>query len=268
MRFGFVVVSVLAAGLLGVAAAPPSDTLHLNAAHPFDVRLTARDQRTGNTAPGQALPQSDVFGYFSLPGLTGNPDNPEVFVKILDGTPINGQFWVFYGHLTDLEYTLSVTEVATGHTKTYHKDPGNSAGGFDTSGFNLAPTPTPTPPAGSATVRISVSRYTYNPGTAASPINVTAGVPTTLTFEAEDTRHGFSGIPELGVAGSDNIAPEIPPGDDGYGGRTPGSPAINYSVTVTAPASARGQTFTFHCSVPGTGCGPGHSTMTGSLKVN
>lgn len=142
-----------AAGLLGAAAPPPANTLRLNAAHAFDVRLTATDQHHGNfQVTGNAIPQNDVFGYFSFPPPTGSLDNPEVFVKILDGTTINGQYWVFYGHLTDLEYTLSVTEVATGRTKTYHKKPGTEAGDFDTSGFNFTPTPaTTSPPTASPT---------------------------------------------------------------------------------------------------------------------
>jgi hypothetical protein len=281
-RSGFISLAAAAVGLLGAVSAPRTDTLRLNVSHPFDVRVTARDQRTGKTASGQPLPQNDLFGYFSLPDLTGDPKNPEVFVKLLDGTTINGQYWVFYGHLTDLEYTLSVTEVGTGNTKTYHKDPGNSAGGFDTAGFKVTPTPattatptapaptaTPTPPAGGAvTINVSLARYGYTPGTA-TPINVTAGVPTTLNFTADDTAHGFSGIAALGIAGSDHISPEIPPGNDGYGYTTPGSPAVEYHVTFTAPVSARGQTFTFYCNVGGAqGCGTGHSTMTGSLRVN
>lgn len=132
----------------------PIDTLRLNnkGNNAFTVKLIATNQHNGNVqGAGQAIPQNDLFGYFSLPSLTGSPDNPEVFVKILDGRGINGQFWVFYGHLTDLIYDITVTEVATGFVKTYHKDPGNSPGGFDTSGFDLAPTatatstPTPTP---------------------------------------------------------------------------------------------------------------------------
>ena len=279
-RSGFiaaVAVAAAAAGLLGAVAAPNSDTLRLNAAHPFDVRLTARDQHHGNVqVTGNAIPQNDVFGYFSFPPPTGSLDNPEVFVKLLDGTTINGQYWVFYGHLTDLEYTLSLTEVATGRTKTYHKNPGTEAGGFDTSGFNLttpaatatpAATPTPTPPAGSVTVNVAVSRYAYTPGSA-TPIDVTAGVPTTLRFTAEDVAHGFSGIPALGVSGSDLITPETPPGNDGYGYPTPGTPAVVYSVTFTAPLSARGQTYPFYCNVRSGSCGPGHAGMTGSLRVN
>ena len=155
-RAGFIAMAALAAGLVGIAAAPTTDTLRLNASHAFLVSLVATNQHNGNVqGPGLAIPQNDLFGYFSLPTLTGQPTNPEVFVKILDGRPINGQFWVFYGHLTDLIYDLTVTEEATGHVKTYHKDAGNSAGGFDTSGFaatatpaaTAAPTPTPTPSA-------------------------------------------------------------------------------------------------------------------------
>lgn len=116
-------------------ALPPADTLSLQTAHPFDVRLSARDQRTGRVAPGLPIPQNDVFGFFSLPGLTGDPGNPEVFVKILDGTSFNGEYWVFYSGLTDLEYTLTVTERATGKVKTYVKPAGSPAGGFDTSAF-------------------------------------------------------------------------------------------------------------------------------------
>jgi len=112
-----------------------STTLVLDAAHSFNVTLSARDQRTNNTGPGIALPQNDLFGYFSIPALTGNGSNPEVFVKILDGRTINQSFWVFYGHLTDLQYDLTVTENATGRVKTYHKAAGQQPGGFDTTAF-------------------------------------------------------------------------------------------------------------------------------------
>ena len=112
-----------------------SSTLCLNSSHSFFVTLEARDQRTNNTGPGLAIPQNDIFGYFSIPALTNNPTNPEVFVKVLDGTPVNGHYWVFFGGLTDLEYTITVREISTGHTKTYFKPAGSAAGGFDTSAF-------------------------------------------------------------------------------------------------------------------------------------
>jgi PKD repeat protein len=119
-----------------------SDTLRLLSAHPFSVTLSARDQRTGNTGSGFALPQTDVFGLFSLPDITFDPGNPEVFLKLLDGTSVNGHYWVFYGGLTDVEYTLTVTEIATGRQKSYLKPAGSSRGGFDTSAFSGPPSGT------------------------------------------------------------------------------------------------------------------------------
>ncbi len=109
--------------------------LVLDAAHPFAVTLTATDQRTGRTGAGVATQVNDLWGYFSIPAITGNPNNPEVFVKMLDGTAINGRFWFFYGGLTDLEYTLTVTEVSTGRQKTYTKSAGSECGGSDTGAF-------------------------------------------------------------------------------------------------------------------------------------
>jgi hypothetical protein len=118
--------------------APPNGgqtgTLVLNSAHSFNITLAATDQHHGNaTGAGVALPQTDTFGYFSLPTITSNPSNPEVFIKILLAP--NGGYWVFYGHLTDLIYDLTVTENSSGISQTYHKNAGNEPGGFDTSTF-------------------------------------------------------------------------------------------------------------------------------------
>ncbi len=123
--------------------APPgggqSADLVLNQSHSFTISLVATNQHNGNvTGAGVALPQTDTFGYFSLPTLTQNPSNPEVFVKVLDGRGSNGSFWIFYGHLTDLIYDLTVTDNVTHVSKTYHKDAGNQPGGFDTESFPAA----------------------------------------------------------------------------------------------------------------------------------
>ncbi|HEV2063645.1 MAG TPA: hypothetical protein VGS00_03760 [Thermoanaerobaculia bacterium] len=124
-------------------ASGQSNTLVLNAAHSFNVTLTAINQHNGNAqGAGLALSQTDTFGYFSLPSITGNPSNPEVFVKILDARGVNGNYWVFYGHLTDLIYDITVKENATGRTKTYHKDAGVTPGGALTTDFPSSATVT------------------------------------------------------------------------------------------------------------------------------
>jgi len=124
-----------AASTAGVFVLNLNHTLTLNAAHPFRITLTATDQRTGRTGAGVATKANDLWGYFSLPAISGNPNNPEVFVKMLDGTALNGAYWFFYGGLTDLEYTLTVTDVATGKQKTYAKPAGSECGGSDTAAF-------------------------------------------------------------------------------------------------------------------------------------
>jgi len=117
-------------------------TLLLNSRNPFSVTLSARDQRTGRTGVGLALPQNDLFGYFAIPDITSNPSNPEVFVKLLDATSLNGFYWVFLGCLTDLEYTVTLRENSTGRVKTYTKPAGDvRCNEADTAAFSGTPGP-------------------------------------------------------------------------------------------------------------------------------
>ena len=72
--------------------------------------------------------ESGSFWFFS-------PGNTELVVKVLDGTPVNGKLWVFYGALSDVEYWLTVTDTATDAAKTWHNPPGSYCGRGDTSGL-------------------------------------------------------------------------------------------------------------------------------------
>ncbi|MEO8189960.1 MAG: hypothetical protein ABI682_06425 [Acidobacteriota bacterium] len=108
----------------------------------FRATLIARDPRTGITGVGRGITQADRFGYFSLPEFTGDADFPEVIVKMADATalplPFGGSFWVFYSSLTDLQYTLTVTDQVSGKVRTYSNVPGGAnqlCGGADTSAF-------------------------------------------------------------------------------------------------------------------------------------
>ena len=94
------------------------------------------------------------------------------------------------------------------------------------------------------TINISLTNYSFSPGSN-SPVEVTAGAETTLFFEASQGSHGFSGVTELGIAGSNSITAGTD--DDGYGGG--GQSPRTYRVTFTAPVSARGSTFQFWCTV-------------------
>jgi hypothetical protein len=58
-------------------------------------------------------------------------DNVEVLVKTLDGTAINGAYWVFLGSMTDLEFWLDVTHLATRQQRTVYNPPGHLYGYAD-----------------------------------------------------------------------------------------------------------------------------------------
>ena len=80
---------------------------------------------------GQAVPiTSDTgsFWFFSNANL-------EVIVKVLDGRSVNGHFWVFYGALSNVEYTITVTDTETGAVRTYFNPQGQLASVADTSAF-------------------------------------------------------------------------------------------------------------------------------------
>jgi PKD repeat protein len=231
--------------------------LRLNAAHSFDITLTARDQRTGATGSGIIIGQNDVYGYFSLPTLSGNAGNPELIVKIVDASSIGQNYWVFYGTMTDLQYTLSVKENATGIVKAYSQDPARPSGQFDTSGF---PTPTPTPPAGVQTVTINTKAWEFSPGgVSAPPLVLNVGVSYRLRFHnvdpplTDNPNHGFSGISDIGISASPGST--ISPGHD-------------YVTEVFTPQTFQRGGYPFACTNTNCGGDPQqHTSMTGTLII-
>jgi ELWxxDGT repeat protein len=96
----------------------------------FAVTVAWRDF-AGHQGGGTTVPitsDTGAFWFFS-------PANVELVVKVLDGRAVNGKFWVFFGALSSVEYTLTVTDTATGVMKTYHNPPGRLASVADTSAF-------------------------------------------------------------------------------------------------------------------------------------
>ena len=58
----------------------------------------------------------------------------------LDGCDFNGHFWVFAGPATDVEYTFTVTDSATGGSRTYGGDLGTASSAvIDTTAFATCP---------------------------------------------------------------------------------------------------------------------------------
>jgi hypothetical protein len=117
--------SALAAPLQSGACSPDAETLCL-----LDGRFAVRVQwQTGRgSGVGRAIPGTDATGFFWFFA----PGNLELAVKLIDGRALTGKFWVFYGALTDVGYLLTVTDTATGATRSYRNSPGNFCGRGDT----------------------------------------------------------------------------------------------------------------------------------------
>jgi hypothetical protein len=86
---------------------------------------------SGQSGLGQRLDitgNSTGFWFF-------DPTNVELVVKVIDGRPVDGHWWVFYGALSNVEYTITVTDTQTGATRTYFNPQGQLASFADTSAF-------------------------------------------------------------------------------------------------------------------------------------
>jgi hypothetical protein len=128
-------------GILGQLFAPPlcapgSRVLCLGAGGRFE--LTA-DWKTpaGDAGSGRALP---VTGASGVLGDTGgfwffDSSNLELLTKVLDGRAVNGSFWLFSGALSNVDYTLHVTDTASGTRRDYHNAQGQLTSRADTAAF-------------------------------------------------------------------------------------------------------------------------------------
>jgi hypothetical protein len=112
------------------AACATSDTALCLQGGRFRVEVTWTDFEDRSGA-GHAVPLSSDSGYFWF----FNRENIELGLKVLDGRTINGRFWVFYGALSNVEYSVLVTDTATGAVRVYHNPSRVFASVGDTSAF-------------------------------------------------------------------------------------------------------------------------------------
>ncbi len=109
------------------------ETLCLNQSR-FEIRVDWR-KPNGTTGTGKAAlrtPDTGMFYFF-------RESNVELVVKILDGRTENGHFWVFYGALSNVEYTITVVDTATGRTRIYLNPQDNFGSVGDTQAFETPP---------------------------------------------------------------------------------------------------------------------------------
>jgi hypothetical protein len=80
---------------------------------------------------GLAVPltsDTGAFWFFS-------PNNLELVVKVVDGRPSNGHFWVFAGALSDVTYEIVVTDSVSGIVRKYSHAQGPPASLSDVTAF-------------------------------------------------------------------------------------------------------------------------------------
>ena len=94
----------------------------------FQVTAEWRDPASGESGKASATELSQTSGSFHF----GDPGSPEVVAKILNQ---GGRIDVYYGSLSNLEYTLTVTDTRTGAVKTYRNPAGRYCGGTEIDAF-------------------------------------------------------------------------------------------------------------------------------------
>lgn len=80
----------------------------------------------GTAVPSASGDQTGAFWFFDAANI-------ELLAKVLDGSGVNGHFWVFYGALSDVQYWITVEDTLLGHSATYHNPQGSFCGAADTS---------------------------------------------------------------------------------------------------------------------------------------
>ena len=122
--------AVAVAGAAAVSCVADAGTLCLLDGR-FRVRVSWYDQHNDRAGVGAAVPFTDRSGFFTF----FNAENVELVVKALDGRPVNGKLWFFYGALSDVEYTIHVDDLVSGVSEQYVNHPGSICGRADTSRF-------------------------------------------------------------------------------------------------------------------------------------
>lgn len=81
-------------------------------------------EKQGKVVESVGTKETGFFWFFS-------PTNVELATKVLDGRALNGKFWFLYGGLSDVEYTVTLTDTVTGESAPYFNPAGSLCGGID-----------------------------------------------------------------------------------------------------------------------------------------
>ncbi|HSE63978.1 MAG TPA: BACON domain-containing protein [Thermoanaerobaculia bacterium] len=195
------------------AVCTPSNTALCANNGRFEVQVVFSAPNLGITnQPAQAVPMTSDTGHFWF----FSPNNVELVVKVVDGRAFNGFFWVFYGALSDVAYTVTVTDTATGVIKSYSNPAGTLASVADTAAFSGGPSCTYTvgaaspasfgPAGGTGTATVATQAGCSWTAVSNSPfVTITSGASGTgngtVTFSVAANASGTSRNATLTVAG-------------------------------------------------------------------
>ncbi len=111
------------------------DATHLCLAGRFRVEVAWRTP-DGGSGVGQAVRLTAESAYFWF----FDAANVELLVKVLDGCPVNGRYWVFAGGLTNVATTLTVTDTRSGAVQIYRNPQGTAFAPLqETAAFSTCP---------------------------------------------------------------------------------------------------------------------------------
>ena len=88
-------------------------------------------QGGGSSGTGVPIPGTDDSGSFWF----FDAENVELTVKVLDARTINDRFWVYFGALSDVAYTLRVIDTQNGAIREYQNAEGTICGQADVDAF-------------------------------------------------------------------------------------------------------------------------------------
>ncbi len=94
----------------------------------IDPNVDSDVPRAASVIPSLTTGKTGFYWFF-------NTSNVELAVKMLDGRGLNGSFWFLYGGLSDVEYTITVTDTLADSVATYRNEAGSICGEIDIDAF-------------------------------------------------------------------------------------------------------------------------------------
>jgi hypothetical protein len=203
----------------------PGPTTLCLLANRFQVEIDWEDFEA-QTGTGQVLPfASDDTGFFWF----ADPLLVDNYVKIFDGTAINGFFWVLFGSLTNVEYTLTVTDTALGTQAIYVNPLGSFTSVVDTEAIEDVPLPVtaaPRSPAPRSSRTRDVTRA------AVSPLQGSGGscVPSATVLCLDEGRFSVEVLWDAGTGSGSGQAVQLTDNSGYYWFFTPSSTEMAVKV--------------------------------------